>query len=67
MKKNRKEVLIAAVLLLLTVCSGFLIQGYLALKEARRLDREANAVMTAVLDSFRGSADGVRKELAANK
>ena len=67
MKKNRKEVLIAAILLVLTVCSGFLIQGYLALKEARRLDREANAVMTAVLDSVRGSADGVRKELAANK
>ena len=67
MKKNRKEVLIAAVLLVLTVCSGFLIQAYLALKEARRLDQEANAVMTAALDSVRSSADGVRKELAENK
>ena len=67
MKKNRKEVLIAAVLLVLTVCSGFLIQTYLALKEARRLDQEANAVMTAALDSVRSSADGVRKELADNK
>ena len=67
MKKNRKEVLIAAVLLVLTVCSGFLIQAYLAMKEARRLDQEANAVMTAALDSVRSSADGVRKELAENK
>ena len=46
MKKNRKEVLIAAVLLLLTLCSGFLIQAFLALKEARRLDQAANAVIS---------------------
>ena len=67
MKKNRKEVLIAAVLLLLTLCSGFLIQAFLALKEARRLDQAANAVMTASLDSIRSSADETRRELAAAK
>ena len=66
MKKNLKEVLIAAFLLLLTLCSGFVIQGLLALKEARRLDREASAVMTAALDSVRANADEVRSELAAD-
>ena len=67
MKKNRKEVLIAVFLLLLTLCSGFLIQAYLMLKEARRLDREANAVMTAALDAVRSSAAEVRAEQAAVK
>ena len=67
MKKNRKEVLIAVLLLLLTLCSGFVIQGLLTLKEARRLDREANAVMAAALDSVRSSADEVRSELTAAK
>ena len=66
MKKNLKEVLIAAFLLLLTLCSGFVIQGILALKEARRLDRAASAVMTAALDSVRANADEVRSELAAD-
>ena len=67
MKKNRKEVLIAVFLLLFTLCSGFVIQGLLAMKEARRLDREADAVMTAALDSVRANADEVRSELAAAK
>ena len=44
MKKNRKEVLIAVFLLLLTLCSGFLIQAYLMLKEARPPVSELNAV-----------------------
>ena len=67
MKKNRKEVLIAAFLLLLTLCSGFLIQGLLALKEARQLDRAASAVMTATLGSIRENADQARVEMAAAK
>ena len=62
MNKNRKEVYIALVLLLLTLCSGFVIQGLLARKEALRMTREAEAAITQVLDTVQSSADAVRQE-----
>ena len=62
MNKNRKEVYIALVLLLLTLCSGFVIQGLLARKEAQRMSREAEAAITQVLGTVKSSADAVRQE-----
>ena len=62
MNKNRKEVYIALVLLLLTLCSGFVIQGLLARKEALRMTREAEAAITQVLGTVKSSADAVRQE-----
>ena len=62
MNKNRKEVYIALVLLLLTLCSGFVIQGLLARKEAQRMTREAEAAITQVLGTVKSSADAVRQE-----
>ena len=65
MNKNRKEVYIALVLLLLTLCSGFVIQGLLARKEALRMTREAEAAITQVLGTVKSSV--LRKYLRLDK